>query len=110
MALKTYPFDPECALGLLHKFDSVFEALCTGFHPLTHAPLPGSSEARQLVTQTQKVRIRSLAEMTRNKVFSLLSGSDDDDLEPWLLEATKVYDKTLMLLADHGEVAEWNWR
>lgn len=113
MALKSYPFDPEPILGILHKFDCVFEALCTGVHPLTNEPIPGAGDRWQTVTQTQKVRIRSLAEMTRNKLFSMLPDDEDEDVEqPWLIEVTRVYDRTLMLLADEGGVgdAEWNWR
>lgn len=60
-----------------------------------------------LVTQTQKVRIRSLAETTRYKVFSVLPVGDEEEEgeegageQPWVLEATRVYDRTLMLLAD----------
>ncbi|KAJ5895552.1 Ribosomal RNA-processing protein 7 [Penicillium taxi] len=111
MSLKTYPFDPEPILTTLHKFDAVFAALCKGTHPFSGAPLPGS-QTRPLVTQTQKVRIRSLAETTRAAVFASLSsnedldGSDEENEEtaqpekPWLMEATRVYDQTLMLLAD----------
>lgn len=119
MSLETFtsnPFDPHSTLGILHKFDVVFAALCTGMHPLTHAPLPGAQEGRSLVTQTQKVRIRSLAETTRNSVFLCLpgpdwNGSEDGDgdgegeeevMQPWVLEATRIYDRTLMLLADQG--------
>lgn len=125
MALPAYKFDPEATLTILHKFDSIFAALCTGQHPVTKDPIPGATANRPLVTQTQKVRIRSLAETTRYKIFSCLedSGSssfselnengnviyDDEPLDadipmqPWLMEAAKVYDQTLMLLADQGE-------
>lgn len=82
-------------------------------HPLTNAPLPGS-QGPPLVTQTQKVRIRSLAEMTRNKIFSILPDPDPEDEfdveQPWVLEATRVYDGVLMLLADLGDVGELRWR
>lgn len=112
MSLPTYKFDPESTLGILHKFDEVFAALCTGIHPLTHTPLRGAVDGRPFVTQTQKVRIRSLAEMTRNKIFACLPDPDEgedrteqeEEIEqPWLLEATRVYDRTLMLLADQGD-------
>ncbi|KAJ5893026.1 hypothetical protein N7504_009717 [Penicillium tannophilum] len=125
MALPTYKFDPEATLTILHKFDSIFAALCTGQHPVTKEPIPGAAADRPLVTQTQKVRIRSLAEMTRYKIFSCLESSgsssfselnengnvvyDDEPLgadtpmQPWLMEAARVYDQTLMLLADQGE-------
>lgn len=111
MALPTYRFDPESTLRILHKFDEVFAALCTGVHPLTHSPLHGAVQGRPFVTQTQKVRIRSLAEMTRNKLFACLPDPDegqdapepDEEVDqPWLIEATRVYDRTLMLLADRG--------
>lgn len=110
MALPTHPFDGPTALTLLHKFDEVFVALCTGIDPLTREPLASASASgqerpRSLVTQTQKVRIRSLAETTRYKVFSVLPGEDEEGEEgegeqAWVLEATRVYDRTLMLLAD----------
>lgn len=92
-------------------------ALCTGIHPITREPLREASTSasagidsgpRSLVTQTQKVRIRSLAETTRYKVFSVLPVGDEEEEgeeggeQPWVLEATKVYDRTLMLLADDG--------
>jgi hypothetical protein len=53
--------------------------------------------------------------MTRYEVFSALGGSSreitgdgegdyddegEDDEEPWMLEATRVYEKSLMLLAE----------
>lgn len=114
MSLPTYKFDPESALTILHKFDEIFAALCTGAHPSSHSPLPGTVDGRPLVTQTQKVRIRSLAETTRNKIFSCLPDSDEggdwddgDEVEqPWVLEATRVYDRTLMLLGDQGDGGE----
>ncbi|CAI7649356.1 unnamed protein product [Penicillium manginii] len=107
-ALPTHPFDGPAALTLLHKFDEVFVALCTGVHPLTGEPLREALAGRVLVTQTQKVRIRSLAETTRFKVFSVLpvdgeeEGGEEEEAgeQPWVLEATRVYDRTLMLLAD----------
>lgn len=70
---------------------------------------------QSLATETQKVRIRSLAERTRNQIFSTLAtpstsvgDGDDEDPEdaeePWMLEATKVYEKSLMLLAEQNDV------
>lgn len=107
MALPAYKFDPETTLAILHKFDAVFAALCTGIHPLTQLPLHGAVEGRPFVTQTQKVRIRSLAEMTRSRIFACLpdpdEGEDEEVEQPWVVEATRVYDRTLMLLADQGE-------
>ncbi|KAJ5757088.1 uncharacterized protein N7511_007270, partial [Penicillium nucicola] len=111
-SLKSFPFDPQPTLTILHKLDSIFAALCTGTHPLTGAALPGARIGQSLATETQKVRIRSLAEMTRYEVFSVLGSSrgngdyddeeeeDGDVEEPWMLEATRVYEDSLMLLAE----------
>jgi hypothetical protein len=65
------------------------------------------------------VRIRSLAERTRYQVFSCLgstestsAGVDDGEEqeeeinEPWMLEAAKVYEKSLMLLAEQDPDVE----
>ncbi|KAJ6104157.1 hypothetical protein N7523_010477 [Penicillium sp. IBT 18751x] len=103
-SLKTYPFDPYPTLDILHKFDSVFVALCTGRHPLTNEEIPGARDHRQFVTQTQKVRIRSLAETTRNTVFGMLPDEEDEEEEqPWLEDVARVYDGVLMLLEGEGE-------
>lgn len=57
-----------------------------------------------------------MAERTRHQVFSCLAtsgasaGDEDGDEEleepdePWMLEATKVYEKSLMLLAEQNDV------
>lgn len=70
------------------------------------------------------MRIRSLAERTRYQVFSCLATSnergnasngygDDEDEdsgdevdEPWMLEATRAYEKSLMLLAEQDPDVE----
>lgn len=72
------------------------------------------------------MRIRSLAERTRYQVFSCLAksnergnaangygdgddedeDSDDEVDEPWMLEATQVYEKSLMLLAEQDPEVE----
>lgn len=86
---------------------------------MTGSSLPGAVVGQSLLTETQKVRIRSLAETTRFQVFASFSASstsvgagDDDDEEeheepqfsPMMFAATKVYEKTLMLLAEQGDV------
>ncbi|CAG7949128.1 unnamed protein product [Penicillium olsonii] len=115
-SLPSFSFSAEATLSIFHKFDCVFAALCTGTHPTTGVALPGAVIGQSLVTETQKVRIRSLAERTRHQVFSLLTSSStfagdedgDEELdevdEPWMLEATKVYEKSLMLLAEQNDV------
>ncbi|CAG8063718.1 unnamed protein product [Penicillium salamii] len=115
-SLPSFAFSAEATLSIFHKFDSVFSALCTSTHPITGAALPGAVIGQSLATETQKVRIRSLAERTRHQVFSCLATSsastgDEDGNEeleepdePWMLEATKVYEKSLMLLAEQSDV------
>lgn len=125
-SLPAFPFDAPPTLNILHKLDSVFAALCTSTHPLTGAVLPGAQPGQSLVTETQKVRVRSLAERTRYQVFSCLAksnergnaangygdgddedeDSDDEVDEPWMLEATQVYEKSLMLLAEQDPEVE----
>ncbi|KAG0153031.1 hypothetical protein PDIDSM_1990 [Penicillium digitatum] len=132
-SLAAFPFDAPPTLNILHKLDSIFAALCTGIPPLTGAVLPGAQPGQSLVTETQKVRIRSLAERTRSQLFSCLANSskrgiaatvnaygygsghvdvdDDEDSgdevdDPWLLEATRVYEKSLMLLAEQDPEVE----
>jgi hypothetical protein len=85
--------------------------------------LPGAQPGQSLVTETQKVRIRSLAERTRYEVFSCLGRSsektrangdgawDEEDSgdevdEPWMFEAARVYEKSLMLLAEQDPEVE----
>ncbi|CAG7944097.1 unnamed protein product [Penicillium nalgiovense] len=131
-SLPAFPFDAPPTLNIFHKLDSVFAALCTNTHPLTGAALLGARTGQSLVTETQKVRIRSLAERTRHQVFSCLAKlndrgnagavnangygygyEDDEDQdsgdevdEPWMLEATRVYEKSLMLLAEQDPSGE----
>lgn len=62
------------------------------------------------------MRIRSLAERTRYQVFSCLGrshhtdgdeGEESDEVdEPWMLEATRVYEQSLMLLAEQDAEPE----
>ncbi|CEJ55165.1 hypothetical protein PMG11_01439 [Penicillium brasilianum] len=114
-SLGTYPFDPEPTLAILDKLDYYFIALMQGEHPLSHVRLPGADTHRPFVTQTQKVRIRSIAESTRTKLFSMMPQSQDDEDEdgeeesddweepempPWMMQATRIYERVLMLLGD----------
>ncbi|KAJ6015795.1 hypothetical protein N7540_010386 [Penicillium herquei] len=107
-AISIFNFDPEPVMTMLHKFDVIFVALCTGQHPTTHEPLPGVAAGQPLVTQTQQVRMRSLAEATRSKVFqvssSLIDSDDSGDEEDvdgsrsLMMALTYIYERTLMLL------------
>lgn len=77
--MKTYDIEVQTTLTILNKLDVIFEALCTGRHPTTKEPLPRLID-HPLATQTQKVRMRSLAENTRGTVYSMLySGSGSSE-------------------------------
>ncbi|GLI79884.1 hypothetical protein PoHVEF18_008226 [Penicillium ochrochloron] len=118
-SLPTYPFDPEPTLTILNKLDYFFIALMQGEHPLSHTPLPGATPDHPFVTQTQKVRIRSIAETTRSNLFGMIpeppedeagyDGYDDweePEMPPWMMQATRVYERVLMLLGDQGDPNE----
>lgn len=92
-----------------------------GEHPHSHSPLPGANPEHPFVTQTQKVRIRSIAETTRSELFAMMPQSRDDEDEdgndgyddwkepeipPWMMQATRVYERVLMLLGDQGDPNE----
>jgi hypothetical protein len=90
-----------------------------GEHPLSHTPLPGATPDHPFVTQTQKVRIRSIAETTRSNLFGMIpeppedeagyDGYDDweePEMPPWMMQATRVYERVLMLLGDQGDPNE----
>ncbi|KAJ5698210.1 hypothetical protein N7462_000215 [Penicillium macrosclerotiorum] len=113
-SLQAYAFDPHSTFILLHKFDVIFASMYTGVHPITGSFLPGYRAGHPLLTQTQRVRIRSLAEQTRYKVISFVqrsseendqnseicddeSESDDAEGQQWLLNASYVFNDVLML-------------
>ncbi|KAJ5730998.1 uncharacterized protein N7483_005506 [Penicillium malachiteum] len=105
-AIPVFEFDPEAVMTILHKFDVIFVALCTGQHPTTQEPLPGVVAGQPIVTQTQQVRMRSLAEETRSAVFLAFSLNDSDNSDEEegnvnqsvLMPLTYIYEKTLTSL------------
>ncbi|RJE19697.1 hypothetical protein PHISCL_07972 [Aspergillus sclerotialis] len=127
--LPAYPFTPRATFRLLRKLDCIFASLLTGQDAETESPLPGFENRRDLVSMTEKVRIKSIVESCRVAVVetrgqegdgSTSDGSvgateeeDEDDLtgssdldgfgEPvgrWEMEAARVYEKTIQLLGD----------
>lgn len=121
-SLGTYPFDAKPTLTILNKLDYFFITLMQGEHSESHTPLPGVNPDRPFVTQTQKVRIRSIAETTRSNLFAMMpmpqddeDGTDQDDdceepempeIPPWMMQASRVYERVLMLLGDQGDPNE----
>ncbi|KAL5358941.1 ribosomal small subunit assembly protein [Aspergillus floccosus] len=123
--LPEYPFSPKATFRLLRKLDSVFTALLTGEDAETGMPLPGFENRRNVVSMTEKVRIKSIAESCRVAVVDAReqvdepggdedesSDENDDDEDEvfadeyagapgrWEMEAARVYEKTIQLLGD----------
>lgn len=80
-ALRTYPFDPIATITLLNKLDYYLASLIEGKDSMSQSPLPGANSDRPLVTATQRVRIRSIAENSRTQLFSIMpsSGENSED-------------------------------
>ncbi|KAL1999506.1 hypothetical protein VTN02DRAFT_4424 [Thermoascus thermophilus] len=128
--LPDYPFTPRSTFRLIKKLDAIFASLLTGEDVETGAPLSGFEGRRQVVSMTEKVRIKSIAEMCRVAVVeardredSKVTEEEDDEMdtdsaaeddsgdvygtdeyaEPagrWEMEAARVYERTIQLLGD----------
>ncbi|KAF9886401.1 hypothetical protein FE257_011433 [Aspergillus nanangensis] len=127
--LPDYPFLPKATFRLLRKLDSVFTSLLTGEDAETGASLSGFENRRNVVSMTEKVRIKSIAETCRVSVveareqidepgggdYDYDDDEDDDDEDDdelfgeeeyadapgrWEMETAKVYEKTIQLLGD----------
>lgn len=94
-------------------------------------PLSGFEDRKDIVSMTEKVRIKSIAETGRVVVFesrrdekgsesNAASATDDDDQDEeeeaegyenvgrWEMEAARVYERTIQLLGDEfGRVGEF---
>ncbi|THC98716.1 hypothetical protein EYZ11_001779 [Aspergillus tanneri] len=91
--LPEYPFSPKATFRLLKRLDSVFASLLTGEDADSGAPLSGFESRSNIVSMTEKVRIKSIAETCRVAVVEAReqvdepagqeededSGGDDDD-------------------------------
>lgn len=128
--LPDYPFSPKPTFRLLRKLDSVFASLLTGEDADSGAPLAGFETRSNVVSTTEKVRIKSIAETCRVTVVEAREtvdepadgedsddDDDDDDEEEmedvygtsdyyadapgrWEMETARVYEKTIQLLGD----------
>lgn len=111
---------------LLRKLDSFFASLILGEDVETGQTLSGFEERRNIVSMTEKVRIKSIAETARVIVVEAGEGrdpdDDDDDLDEddeeddmymdndgfglgdapgkWEMETARVYEGTIQLLGD----------
>jgi hypothetical protein len=78
-SLPSYSFTPRSTFRLLRKLDSVFASLLIGEDADSGAPLAGFETRRNIVSMTEKVRIKSIAEACRIVVMEVRERSDDDD-------------------------------
>lgn len=74
--LPDYPFNPRSTFRLLKKLDAIFVSLLTGEDAETGAPLSGFENRRNVVSMTEKVRIKSIAEMCRLAVVEARERED----------------------------------
>ncbi|KAL4975906.1 hypothetical protein BDW66DRAFT_136156 [Aspergillus desertorum] len=125
--LPDYPFAGKETFRLLRKLDSFFASLILGEDAETGQPLSGFEGRRNVVSMTEKVRIKSIAEMARvlvvekgdsrdpdarwNDNFEDEDDEDEDEMgmeldsvvdrpEMWEMETARVYEKTIQLLGD----------
>lgn len=123
-----FPAAPRTMFRLIHKLDVVFASLLQGRDFDTGEPLPGFEGGRS-VTDTEKVRLKSLVERTRVVVAGVMSAGEMDedeeesavddttadetmdsdadqaedmdvDANSWDMETAKVYDRTVVELGD----------
>ncbi|OJJ83917.1 general transcription factor IIH subunit TFB6 family [Aspergillus glaucus CBS 516.65] len=76
-SLPSYPFTPQSTFRLLRKLDSVFASLLTGEDADSGTPLAGFETRRDIVSMTEKVRIKSIAEACRMVVMEVRERSDE---------------------------------
>ncbi|KAL4814572.1 hypothetical protein BDW67DRAFT_165644 [Aspergillus spinulosporus] len=126
--LPDYPFSKKATFRLLRKLDSFFASLILGENAETGQPLSGFEGRRNVVSMTEKVRIKSIAETARVLVVEKGDSSDpeadgndesediedaeeEDEMdldyglevdrpEKWEMETARVYEKTIQLLSD----------
>lgn len=135
--LPDFPFSPKPTFRLLRKLDSVFASLLLGEDVESGAPLSGFENNPNLISMTEKVRIKSIAETCRVAVVEAKesdkskageehdeNSSDDEDEDEdedgvygtekyesigrWEMETAKVYERTIELLGDElGKAGEF---
>lgn len=128
--LPEYPFHPKPTFRLVKKLDLIFASLLLGEDVDSGIPLSGFEMTKNIVSMTEKVRIKSIAEASRIVVVEMRErdveyqdeeddsdeeedddgeGRNDDmelDLEDgggtglWEMEAARVYERTIQLLGD----------
>ncbi|KAL1963221.1 hypothetical protein VTN77DRAFT_8546 [Rasamsonia byssochlamydoides] len=79
--LPDYPFSPKSIFRLLKKLDIIFASLLLGEDVESGAPLSGFEGQRQVVSMTEKVRIKSIAETSRLVVVEARDRGDDETVK-----------------------------
>lgn len=74
--LPEYPFSPRSTFRLIRKLDAIFASLITGEDADTGAPISGFENRGNVVSMTEKVRIKSLAEACR---IAVVEARDRED-------------------------------
>ncbi|CEL06752.1 hypothetical protein ASPCAL09924 [Aspergillus calidoustus] len=129
--LPDYPFVAKPTFRLLRKLDSFFASLILGEDSESGQPLSGFEGRNNIVSMTEKVRVKSIAETARVIVVEAGEGrdpevddemngeSDEDDMDiegfglgeapsKWEMETARVYEKTIQLLGDElGKAGEF---
>ncbi|KAJ0420427.1 hypothetical protein BJY00DRAFT_139583 [Aspergillus carlsbadensis] len=129
--LPDYSFVAKPTFRLLRKLDSFFASLILGEDSESGQPLSGFEGRKNIVSMTEKVRVKSIAETARVIVVEAGEGrdlgeddqmddeSDEDDLDiegfglgeapsKWEMETARVYEKTIQLLGDElGKAGEF---
>ncbi|EEH18842.1 hypothetical protein PABG_01161 [Paracoccidioides brasiliensis Pb03] len=76
--LPDFPFSARATFKLIRKFDAIFASLLLGEDLQTGAPLPGFEGKHGVVSMTEKVRIKSIAESARIIVVGAQENGDDE--------------------------------
>lgn len=76
--LPDFPFSARATFKLIKKLDTIFASLLLGKDLQTGNPLPGFEGKLGVVSMTEKVRIKSIAESTRIIVVSAQGNEDGE--------------------------------
>ncbi|KAG5289922.1 DMC1-like protein [Histoplasma ohiense] len=76
--LPDFPFSARATFKLINKLDTIFASLLLGKDLQTGNPLPGFEGKLGVVSMTEKVRIKSIAESTRIIVVSAQGNEDGE--------------------------------
>lgn len=125
--LPSYPLSVKTTLRLLKKLDRVFASLLLGHDVDDGTVLSGFENRRNVVSMTEKVRIKSIAEATRLAVVDLwerggeeeekgeqqeeeeedsedaadgVDGEEMDGIGMWEMQAARIYERTIQILGD----------